>query len=132
MGLTDRANDRVETFSGGMKRRMNLGAAILHQPKLLLLDEPTTGVDPQSRHHLFEEIRRLNNAGVTVVYTSHYMEEVESLCRRIGIIDHGRLIANDTLPALLQQLDGEIRFQTHPAATGCGTRLEESAERQTA
>ncbi len=112
MGLADRANQRVETFSGGMQRRLNLGAAILHRPKLLLLDEPTAGVDPQSRNHLFEEIRRLNRDGVTIVYTSHYMEEVQSLCRRIGIIDHGRLVANDTLPALLQKLDGEICFET--------------------
>jgi ABC-2 type transport system ATP-binding protein len=112
MGLAERASDRVETYSGGMQRRLNLGAAIMHRPKLLLLDEPTTGVDPQSRNHIFEEIRRLNRDGVTIIYTSHYMEEVQSLCRRIGIIDHGRLVANDTLPALLQQLDGEICFQT--------------------
>ncbi len=116
IGLEDRGAARVESFSGGMKRRLNLGVALMHQPRLLLLDEPTTGVDPQSRHHIFEEIRRLNRAGVTVVYTSHYMEEVQALCTRIGIIDHGRLIACDTLPALLRQLDGLIRFRV-PALT---------------
>ena len=111
MGLTDRADDRVDTFSGGMKRRLNLGAALVHGPELLLLDEPTAGVDPQSRNHLFEEVRRMNRAGATVVYTSHYMEEVQTLCSRIGILDHGRLIACDTLGGLLQQLDGVIRFR---------------------
>jgi ABC-2 type transport system ATP-binding protein len=78
---------------------------------LVLLDEPTIGVDPQSRNHIFEGIRRINGEGVTIIYTSHYMEEVQALCRRIGIIDHGRLIACDTLPALLQKLKGLIRFQ---------------------
>jgi ABC-2 type transport system ATP-binding protein len=111
MGLTDRADDRSETFSGGMKRRLNLGAALVHRPRLLLLDEPTTGVDPQSRNHIFEEIRRLNREGTTIIYTSHYMEEVQALCRRIGIIDHGRLAACDTLAGLLQRLDGLVRFQ---------------------
>src|SRR5262249_36966504 len=95
----------------GMKRRLNLGAALVHRPRLLLLDEPTAGVDPQSRNHLFEEIRRVNAAGMTVVYTSHYMEEVQALCPRIGIIDHGHLIACDTLPALLKQMDGLVRFR---------------------
>jgi ABC-2 type transport system ATP-binding protein len=111
VGLTDRANDRVGQFSGGMKRRLNLGAAIVHQPKLLLLDEPTTGVDPQSRNHIFEEVRRLAGQGVCVVYTSHYLEEVQALCSRVGIIDHGRLIACDSLPALLQKMAGLIRFR---------------------
>ncbi len=106
IGLEERADRRVDTFSGGMKRRLNLGVGLVHQPRLLLLDEPTTGVDPQSRNHIFEEIRRIHAAGVTVVYTSHYMEEVQALCPRIGIIDHGKLIACDTLPALLQHLDG--------------------------
>ncbi|MCI0683104.1 MAG: ABC transporter ATP-binding protein [Gemmataceae bacterium] len=111
VGLEDRAHHRVSTFSGGMQRRLNLGAALVHQPRLLLLDEPTAGVDPQSRNRLFEEIRRLHQGGMTIVYTSHYMEEVQALCSRIGIIDHGRLIACDTLPRLLQRLPGRIRFQ---------------------
>jgi ABC-2 type transport system ATP-binding protein len=78
-GLKEHASQRVATFSGGMKRRLNLGAAIVHNPRLLLLDEPTTGVDPQSRNHIFERIRELNAAGLTIIYTSHYMEEVQSL-----------------------------------------------------
>lgn len=111
IGLEERANDRVAGFSGGMKRRLNLGAALIHEPQLLLLDEPTTGVDPQSRNHIFEEVRRLAASGVTVVYTSHYIEEVESLCSRIGIIDHGKLVACDRLESLLQQLHGLIRLR---------------------
>jgi ABC-2 type transport system ATP-binding protein len=123
MGLTDRADDRVDTFSGGMQRRLNLGAALVHEPRLVLLDEPTIGVDPQSRNHIFEEIRRLNHEGVTIIYTSHYMEEVQALCRRIGIIDHGRLIACDTLPALLQKLKGLIRFQVSQPTAALHDRL---------
>ncbi len=110
IGLADRGADRTGTFSGGMKRRLNLGAALMHSPRLLLLDEPTVGVDPQSRNLIFEEVRRLNAAGVTVVYTSHYMEEVQALCTRIGIMDCGRLVACDTLPHLLRLKDGSIRF----------------------
>jgi ABC-2 type transport system ATP-binding protein len=109
VGLDTRANHRVHTFSGGMKRRLNLAAALVHAPKLLLLDEPTVGVDPQSRNLIFEEVRRLNKEGLTVVYTSHYMEEVEALCTRIGIIDHGELKACDTLPQLLKMLRGLVR-----------------------
>ena len=125
VALADRADERVETFSGGMKRRLNLGAALIHEPPLLLLDEPTTGVDPQSRNHIFEEVRRLNAAGVTVVYTSHYMEEVEALCRRIGIIDHGRLIACDTLPVLLKQLHGYIRFRVRGTSAELHDRVRQ-------
>jgi len=111
VGLQDRAAQRVDSFSGGMKRRLNLGAALVHEPRLLLLDEPTTGVDPQSRNHIFQEIRRIHQSGVTVVYTSHYMEEVQSLCTRIGIMDRGLLIACNTLPVLLRQLEGLIRLR---------------------
>lgn len=111
IGLAERATERVANFSGGMKRRLNLGAAIVHAPRLLLLDEPTTGVDPQSRNHIFEEVRRLASQGVCIVYTSHYIEEVQALCSRVGIIDHGRLIACDSLSALLQKMDGLIRFR---------------------
>ncbi len=109
VGLDGRANDRVQTFSGGMKRRLNLAAGLVHAPRLLLLDEPTVGVDPQSRNLIFEEVRRLNGAGLTVVYTTHYMEEVEALCTRVGIIDHGELIACDSLERLLKSLRGMIR-----------------------
>jgi ABC-2 type transport system ATP-binding protein len=125
IGLEDRADQRVDSFSGGMKRRLNLGAALVHEPRLLLLDEPTTGVDPQSRNHIFEEIRRVNQLGVTVVYTSHYMEEVQALCTRIGIIDHGRLIACDSVPGLLRHIAGVIRFHAAGHAAVLGDRLRQ-------
>jgi ABC-2 type transport system ATP-binding protein len=125
IGLEDRAGQRVDSFSGGMKRRLNLGAALVHEPRLLLLDEPTTGVDPQSRNHIFEEIRRVNQLGVTVVYTSHYMEEVQALCTRIGIIDHGRLIACDSVSGLLRHIAGVIRFHAAGHAAVLGDRLRQ-------
>ncbi len=125
VGLTGFADQRANTFSGGMKRRLNLGAGLVHSPRLLLLDEPTVGVDPQSRNHIFEEVRRLNAQGVTVVYTSHYMEEVQALCRRVGIIDHGRLIACDTLPNLLALLEGQIRLRVAEAGPAFVKRLGE-------
>ncbi len=85
--LTERAKDKIETFSGGMKRRINIGAALMHKPEPLIMDEPTVGIDPQSRNHILETVKQLNETGMTVIYTSHYMEEVEYLCDRIGIID---------------------------------------------
>jgi len=100
VGLADRVNDKVKTYSGGMKRRLNLAAALLHDPQILLLDEPTVGVDPQSRNAIFENLATLKHRGKTLVYTTHYMEEAERLCDRIIIIDHGKLIANDTLQGL--------------------------------
>jgi ABC-2 type transport system ATP-binding protein len=124
VALADRADERAGTFSGGMKRRLNLGAALVHGPLLLLLDEPTTGVDPQSRNHIFEEVRRLNNAGLTIIYTSHYMEEVQALCPRVGIIDHGRLIACDTLATLLRQLPGLLRLRVRSPQTAIRSRLD--------
>jgi ABC-2 type transport system ATP-binding protein len=123
VGLTDRANDRAGTFSGGMKRRLNLAAAVVHGPKLLFLDEPTTGVDPQSRNHIFEQVKALNAAGLTVIYTSHYMEEVQALCRRIAILDGGKLRACDTLPHLLKRLDTTIRVTVADAPLGFAEKL---------
>lgn len=102
VGLHDRADHRAGTFSGGMKRRLNLAVAVVHSPKLLLLDEPTTGVDPQSRQLIFAIVKSLNSAGMTVVYTSHYMEEVQALCPRIAIVDGGKAIACDTIGHLLK------------------------------
>jgi ABC-2 type transport system ATP-binding protein len=122
--LTDRANDRARTFSGGMKRRLNLGVALVHQPRLLLLDEPTVGIDPQSRNHIFEEVRRLNAAGLTIIYTSHYMEEVQALCSRIGIMDHGEVRACDTLQNLLNKVDGVIRLGIPNLTPAIQQRLE--------
>jgi ABC-2 type transport system ATP-binding protein len=116
VALTDRANHLVKTFSGGMKRRLNLAVALVHRPKLLLLDEPTTGVDPQSRNHIFEQVRAHNAAGLTVIYTSHYMEEVQALCPRVAIQDHGKILANDTLPNLLRTLDSSAVFTLANAA----------------
>jgi ABC-2 type transport system ATP-binding protein len=103
-GLADRANDRVGTFSGGMKRRLNFAIGLIHQPTLVLLDEPTVGVDPQSRNHLFEMVAGLSARGVTVVYTTHYMEEAERLCDRIAIMDHGRLAGVGTRDELIQKI----------------------------
>jgi ABC-2 type transport system ATP-binding protein len=101
-GLSDRAKEPVDRFSGGMKRRLNLAAGLLHKPKLLILDEPTVGVDPQSRNYIFDTIRALNSdEGMTVIYTSHYMEEVQSLCERVAIMDHGEVIALDTVDGLI-------------------------------
>ncbi len=126
VGLTDRADSRAETYSGGMKRRLNLAAALMHRPQLLLLDEPTVGVDPQSRNHIFEGVRALNRQGLTVLYTSHYMEEVEALCDRVGIMDGGKLIACDTLPNLIARLGGamiEVGLDSRSAADPLLTSL---------
>jgi ABC-2 type transport system ATP-binding protein len=100
VGLSERAKDKANTFSGGMKRRLNLAAALLHDPQLLLLDEPTVGVDPQSRNAIFDNLAALRARGKTILYTTHYMEEVERLCQRVVIMDHGRIIALDTVDAL--------------------------------
>ncbi len=124
VGLADRADTKVSTFSGGMKRRLNFGAALVHRPGLLFLDEPTAGVDPQSRNHIFEEIRRMNRAGTTMVYTSHYMEEVEALCSRVGIIDRGRLIACDTVAKLTALMSGFIRIRVAGIEPGLLKRLD--------
>jgi len=108
VGLTDRAKDRVAEYSGGMKRRLNIGAGLLHGPRLLILDEPTVGIDPQSRNAILEAVAALGAGGMSVVYTTHYMEEAERLCRRVGIVDHGRLLACGTrreLVALVGQHD---------------------------
>ncbi|HEV7611187.1 MAG TPA: ABC transporter ATP-binding protein [Steroidobacteraceae bacterium] len=104
VGLADRRRDRVKEFSGGMKRRLNIAGALLHDPELVLLDEPTVGVDPQSRNAIFENLEELKRRGKTLVYTTHYMEEAERLCDRIVIIDHGKVIANDTVHGLYRRL----------------------------
>jgi len=102
MELTDRAKDRVSTFSGGMKRRLNLAVGLLGRPKLLMLDEPTVAIDPQSRRYILDWVKKLREQGVTILYTTHYMEEAQELSDRIGIIDHGKLIALGTLAELIQ------------------------------
>jgi ABC-2 type transport system ATP-binding protein len=109
VALTERADQAVNTYSGGMKRRVNIAAGLLHHPRLLFLDEPTVGVDPQSRNHIFESVMRLNRErGMSIVYTSHYMEEVELLCNRVAIIDEGRIIAMDTIKNLIALLGGGV------------------------
>ncbi len=92
-GLYDKRKEKPKKFSGGMKRRLNIACAIAHQPEIIIMDEPTVGIDPQSRNHILNSVRELNHRGSTVIYTSHYMEEVEGLCHRVGIIDYGKLIA---------------------------------------
>jgi len=109
VALTDRANDTVDKFSGGMKRRVNIAAGLVHHPKLLFLDEPTVGVDPQSRNHIFESVLQLNRErGMSIIYTSHYMEEVELLCNRVAIVDQGKIIALDTIKNLVALLGGGV------------------------
>ncbi|MCU0521594.1 MAG: ATP-binding cassette domain-containing protein, partial [Anaerolineae bacterium] len=108
IGLADRADETVSKYSGGMKRRVNIGAGLLHKPEVLFLDEPTVGVDPQSRNAIFESVEMLNRAGMTVIYTTHYMEEAQRLCHRIAIVDEGRLIALDTPTALIRSLGGGV------------------------
>lgn len=116
-GLSDRANEPVDNYSGGMKRRINIAAGLLHKPKLLLLDEPTVGVDPQSRRSILDTIADLNRQGMTVIYTSHYMEEVEELCRLVTIMDKGKVIASGERHEIMQMVDDRdvIRLETaHP------------------
>lgn len=96
VGLEDRAREIPNKFSGGMKRRLNIACAIAHKPKLIIMDEPTVGIDPQSRNHILESVKELNRMGSTIIYTSHYMEEVEAICSKISIIDHGKIIAEGT------------------------------------
>jgi ABC-2 type transport system ATP-binding protein len=115
-GLTDRAGDQTKQYSGGMKRRLNIGIGLLSRPRLLILDEPTVGVDPQSRNAILESVEGLSGAGMAVLYTTHYMEEAERLCDRIGIIDHGKLIAEGTRAELVSMVgEGD---QVRLAATG--------------
>lgn len=100
VGLYERRHDAVKTYSGGMKRRVNIASALLHEPKILLMDEPTVGIDPQSRNRIFEIIQELNHEGMTIIYTTHYMEEAERLCNTIAIMDNGRVIAKGSLEEL--------------------------------
>ncbi|MDD3706107.1 MAG: ABC transporter ATP-binding protein [Clostridiaceae bacterium] len=110
IGLNGRLKDRVDKYSGGMERRLNIGAALLHKPELLIMDEPTVGIDPQSRNHILDTVLELNRQGLTIIYTSHYMEEVEYLCSRICIMDQGRIIASGTQEELVEHAKGQTRI----------------------
>jgi len=125
VGLADRAQERVKNYSGGMKRRLNLAAALLHDPQILLLDEPTVGVDPQSRNAIFDNLDVLKSRGKTLVYTTHYMEEAERLCDRVIIIDHGQVVANDTLQGLYRLLPVTNLLAVELERGQDGLRLEE-------
>ncbi|GGH75881.1 ABC transporter ATP-binding protein [Compostibacillus humi] len=103
IGLEKREKDKVQTFSGGMKRRLNIGCAILHEPDLIIMDEPTVGIDPQSRQHIFQMVDRFREAGKTIIYASHYMEEIERLCDEAAFIDHGKIVENGTIQQILQK-----------------------------
>jgi len=118
VGLTDRGRDKVQTFSGGMKRRLNLAVALVHDPQIVLLDEPTVGVDPQSRNAIFDNLETLKRRGKTLLYTTHYMEEAERLCDRVVIIDRGKVVANDTLQGL---------YRLMPASNVVAIELEDQA-----
>jgi ABC-2 type transport system ATP-binding protein len=125
VGLAERADDRVGAYSGGMQRRLNLAAGILHDPSLLILDEPSVGVDPQSRSAIFELVEGLRDGGKAILYTTHYMEEAERLCDRIGIIDAGRLVAEGTRRELVASLGEEVRIDV---GFEPGVRLERAAD----
>ncbi len=120
VGLADRSSERVERYSGGMKRRANIAAGLLHQPSLLVLDEPTVGVDPQSRHAILEAVRTLADGGLAVLYTTHYMEEAERLCDRVGIIDEGRLVAEGTQRELVARVGQSDRLRVGVSGESAG------------
>jgi ABC-2 type transport system ATP-binding protein len=121
--LADRRNDRLDSYSGGMKRRLNIAAGLLNHPKLLILDEPTVGVDPQSRHAILERVQEFGRQGLAVVYTTHYMEEAERVCTRVGIIDRGRLVAEGTRRELISRLGAQDRIEL--SANGDPQKLAE-------
>jgi ABC-2 type transport system ATP-binding protein len=106
-GLADRRSDALKVYSGGMKRRLNFAAALIHDPPVLFLDEPTAGVDPQSRNHLFNNIEKLSKEGRTILYTTHYMEEAERLCQRVAVMDHGKVLALDSVDKLIDRFGGQ-------------------------
>jgi ABC-2 type transport system ATP-binding protein len=105
-GLANRKGDRLRGYSGGMKRRLNLAAALIHDPPVLFLDEPTAGVDPQSRNHIFDNIEKLSKEGRTILYTTHYMEEAQRLCQRVAVMDHGKVLALDSVEHLIERFGG--------------------------
>lgn len=124
VGLSDRSRGKAGTFSGGMKRRLNLATALLHDPQILLLDEPTVGVDPQSRRAIFDNLETLKGRGMILIYTTHYMEEAERLCDRVVVIDHGQVVADDTLQGLYRLLPGSNVVKVELEDRGSSLPLE--------
>ncbi|MCL2357871.1 MAG: ABC transporter ATP-binding protein [Defluviitaleaceae bacterium] len=116
IGLTEHAKKRPKKFSGGMQRRLNIGCALVHRPRLLIMDEPTVGIDPQSRNHILESVKKIAAEGTTVIYTTHYMEEVQAICERISIMDAGRVIAGGTLDELVGRIAYEDTVRLTAAA----------------
>lgn len=131
VGLAQNADSFGRTFSGGMKRRLNFGVALLHEPKLVILDEPTVGVDPQSRAHLLDCVRHLSSTGAAVIYASHYMEEVEAICQRVAIVDQGKLLTCGTLDELLSTSRADLHLRVHGIKSRLGPRLAGLAEVET-
>jgi ABC-2 type transport system ATP-binding protein len=129
IGLSDKAKNRVKTYSGGMKRRVNIGVGLLHKPRLLFMDEPTVGIDPQSRRAILDTVKTLNEQGMTVLYTTHYMEEAEELSDRVGIIDHGELIALGTQEELNRKVGENDTLILHIDEHQNGQELAESARK---
>lgn len=129
VGLSDKLRSYPKNFSGGMKRRLNIACAIAHRPKLIIMDEPTVGIDPQSRSYIMNSIRKLNEMGSTIIYTSHYMEEVEELCTRIAIIDHGKIIAEGTKAQLKAIITNQknIAIEVRSSANLDAAKLKEIA-----
>jgi ABC-2 type transport system ATP-binding protein len=132
-GLEERAGDLVRTFSGGMKRRVNMACALIHEPDIVLFDEPTVGVDPQSRNYIFDSIEKLKANGTTILYTTHYMEEAQRLCDRVAIIDHGKILALDTVDGLLATYGGTsvltAELMEPPDKMPAGATIEETSLR---
>lgn len=110
VGLYEKCKEKPKKFSGGMKRRLNIACSIVHQPKIIIMDEPTVGIDPQSRTHILESVKELNRRGSTIIYTSHYMEEVEAICDRVGIIDHGKLIGHGSKNEVKKSINAEEKI----------------------
>jgi ABC-2 type transport system ATP-binding protein len=128
VGLGEHAEQYVRTYSGGMKRRLNFGAGLLHEPELVILDEPTVGVDPQSRSHLLESVEHLAASGVGIIFATHYMDEAQAICHRVGIIDHGRMLACGRPDELLDALHSNVRLHLKLPAQGVDNRLDDIAE----
>jgi ABC-2 type transport system ATP-binding protein len=129
VGLRDRAGERIETYSGGMRRRINIAVGLLHRPEVLFMDEPTVGIDPQSRRSILDTVKALNQQGMTVLYTTHYMEEAQELSHRIGVIDHGKLIALGTLEELTRLVGQEDAIELRIAGEHVPPELTEALRR---